>query len=389
VAYNPRILQEALQARRLTRDGLAQRLGKRSEELDRELDRSPEPRQSLLNDIAKELALPEFAFFMNEALPLQDLIPDFRSAKPAPSPKSKSTVKSIQFAAAIQEAAVEFQPRQALALPKFEANEPGEVEDFALRMREFFGISIADQAQSENANGFYNICRKKIEEKGVFVIQDTFPENDGSGFCLAHPSHPIVVVNTKRQTRGRRLFTLIHELAHVLMGKSGISDPFVSKNSTERKCNLFAASFLVPGRHAADLLRGAIPVPEPDLSDVAWASRRLKISQQATVLRLEQLGFYKVGTYEKWCTAIHNLGNPDFSEGGGGAAGPPPQEKVKLAKYGFQFAETFYDMLQKGLISEINLFRATGLKPKYQRPYFEYAKSVSEEDIRALDLGDG
>jgi hypothetical protein len=68
---------------------------------------------------------------------------------------------------------------------------------------------------------------------------------------------------------------------------------------------------------------------------VRRVSKRPKISQEATVLRLEQLGLYGVGSHEKWLRFIHNRGNPDFSEKGGGGKEPPPQEKVKLAKYGF------------------------------------------------------
>jgi hypothetical protein len=121
---------------------------------------------------------------------------------------------------------------------------------------------------------------------------------------------------------------------------------------------------------------------------VRWAARRLKISQEATVLRLEQLGLYKAGSYDKWKRIIHNRGNPDFSEKGGGGKEPPPQEKVKLAKYGFQFARAFDQLLRQGLITEINLYRSTGLKPKYQRAYFDYAKSINSNELRTLELDD-
>ena len=101
-----------------------------------------------------------------------------------------------------------------------------------------------------------------------------------------------------------------------------------------------------------------------------WAAGKLKISQEATVLRLEQIHLYKSGSYDKWCALVHN-DNPDFSEKGGGSKAPA-QEKVKLAKYGFRFAKAFKRLLHEGAISEINLYRVSGLKPKYQRPYFDY-----------------
>jgi Zn-dependent peptidase ImmA (M78 family) len=371
VAYNPNILRDVLRARSLTYSQLSQRLGIKLEDLERELRREPEPKQGILNDIAKELVLPPFVFFMREMPPLHDVIPDFRSETPAPSAKSKATIESIQFAGGIQNAVAELGAPGAANLQHFTATQPGKVEEFALRARDFFNVTLQDQADAKDARAFYIVCRKKIEDKGIFVLPDSFPATDGSGFCLSHPTHPVIVVNTKQQTRGRRLFTLIHELAHVLMRKSGISDPFISQNATERLCNRFAGSFLVPESYVSALLNNVSPVSDPDLEDVAWAARRLKISQQAAVLRLEQLHLFKTGSHDKWKRIIHNLGNPDFSEKGGGAGGPPPQEKVKLAKYGFQFAIAFDDLLREGRISEINLYRSTGLKPKYQRAYFD------------------
>jgi hypothetical protein len=204
---------------------------------------------------------------------------------------------------------------------------------------------------------------------------------------LAHPKHPVVLINTQQQTRARRLFTLAHELAHVLMGQSGISDPFVRKNAVERRCNRFAGSFLVPKAFVTRLIGSPI-TKNPDLEDVRWASRKLKISQEATVFRLEQLAYYQEGSHEKWRALVHDA-NPDFSEKGGGGKAPPAQEKVKLAKYGFRFAKAFKNLLDQGLINEINLYRASGLKPKYQRSYFDYVTSLSPVELRNLELDDG
>jgi Zn-dependent peptidase ImmA (M78 family) len=293
-------------------------------------------------------------------------------------------MESIHFAEGIQKTVMDGHVRGAPHLPAFTATSNADVDAFALTARHFFNITLEDQSNAKDAREFYIICRKKIEEKGIFVLHDSFPHTDGSGFCLAHPLYPVIVVNTMQQTRGRRLFTLIHELAHVLMGKSGISDPFVRENATERLCNRFAGAFLVPRSYVASLLGTATPVNDPGYDDVRWASRRLKISQEATVLRLEQLSLYRSGSYDKWKRLVHNA-NPDYSEKKGGPPEPPAQEKVKLAKYGFQFARAFDSLLSDGRINEVNLYRSTGLKPKYQRPYFAYAKSISDAELGELE----
>ncbi len=386
-SYNPNVLREALRSRSLTPAALSERLGVSRQDVEDALEPEPEPRQALLNEIARELALPAFVFFMSEPPPLKDIITDFRSPTPRRTPKSRQTLESIQLAAAIQEAAGHLRAQPARELPRFEAAGRSEIDAFALAMRGALRISVEDQAEAADASAFYNICRKKIEDLGIFVIHESFPETDGSGFCLADPEYPVVVVNTRKQTRGRRLFTLLHELAHVLMGETGISDPFVRENTIERRCNQFAGSFLVPRPYVAVLLQNCSVPRNPSIDDVASLARRLKISQQAAVLRLEELDLVQAGSHSRWLAAIRNVGNPDYSSGGGGG-GQTPQEKVKLAKYGFHFATAFDAPLRTGQISEINLYRLSGLKPKFQRAYFDYAKSITDSQLQALELDD-
>jgi Zn-dependent peptidase ImmA (M78 family) len=384
VAYNPNILADVLRARSLTKEQLSQRLGMNASELATELKRAPEPRQDILNRVARELALPTFVFFMERAPQLHDTLPDFRLSNPNPRARSREAIRSIDFAEGIQKAVEDGKLPGVQKLPVLTATSNAEIDALAAEARSFFDITLEDQLHAKDAREFYVICRRKIEEKGIFVFHDSFPSEDGNGFCLAHRLYPIIVVNTKEQTRGRRLFTLIHELAHVLMNKSGVSDPFIRANAVERICNRFAGAFLVPKNYIPSLLGTAKPAADPGYDEVRWASRRLKISQEATALRLEQLGVYRAGSYEKWKALVQNA-NPDYSEKSGGASGPPPQEKVKLAKYGFQFARAFEALLSDGRLSEINLFRTTGLKPKYQRAYFDYAKSISDSELSELE----
>jgi len=387
VAYNPNILQEALRARRLTPAKLSERLGMDPAELSRELKRDPEPKSDLLRSVARELVLPPFAFYMQRLPTLEEAIPDFRSPVPEPGAKSRETIEAIRLAEGIQRTLIELKAPGVSALPKFVATTDEEIDRFALKARAHFSITLDDQRDAKDARSFYVLVRRKIEEHGIVVLQDSFPREDGSGFCLAHKTHPLILINSKLQTRARRLFTLVHELGHVLMGQTGISDPFVRRNTIERRCNRFAGSFLAPQSFVISLLGGSV-TRDPDLDDIRWAARKLKLSQEATVLRLEQLLIYKLGSHGKWLSLVHN-DNPDYSEKGGGGKQPPAQEKVKLAKFGFAFAKAFKRLLDRGLISEINLYRASGLKPTYQKSYFDYVNSLSPSELRNLELDDG
>lgn len=369
---------------------LSKRLQMDIADLRSEVEDKPEPGLGVIGKIARELSLPKFAFFMSRPPELHEALPDFRSEDPHETQKSRQTVEVIQFAQSVQRTAIALADASPNDLPRFTATAVPDIESFALSVRKYFGITLEDQRDAKDAKAFYTLCRKKIEDKGIYVLHASFPSEDGSGFCLAHPESPVIVVNTKNQTRARRLFTLIHELAHVLMGKSGISDPFVRKNAVESRCNRFAGAFLTPTTFVRSLLKDVTPSKNPNTDDVLWVSRRLKISQEASVLRLEQLGIFAEGSHSSWLAIVKGRGgNPDYFEKGGGANGqPPPQEKTKLAKYGFHFAQVFSPLLARGEIDPIHLYRATGLKPAYQKAYFDYARSLTSDELQDLDLDD-
>lgn len=378
------MIQAALKARHLTEESLRERLGMPQSEFQRKLHASPHPAPGFLSKVARELSLPEFSFFLTKTPDIADPLVDFRSEQPVRSAKARKTTDSILVAEALQKFLKRSDVNWNFSFNFFQKDiNP---IDLAADCRKKLSFDNATQIKAENVFTLYNILRNKIENCGIFVLHFSFPPEDGSGFCLADENFPVIGINTNQQTRARQLFTLAHEFCHAVLGVSGISDPFKFKNSedTERYCNQFAKNFLLPESYVRQVVKPYLPIPSGNFDLIPTISNKLKASQQATVLRLEDLGLIRSGTYGRWLKMIKSSGNPDFQKSRGGR--PRTQEVVKLSKYGYRFAHVFADLLERDKVTELEIFRLVGLKPKYARRYFKYANSLSELDIESLVL---
>jgi len=120
-------------------------------------------------------------------------------------------------------------------------------------VRKYLNVQLADQFQWRNPESAFKAWRKALENCGVFVFKEAFKDNTFSGFCLYHDRFPIIYVNNS-QPPTRQIFTLFHELAHLLLGTGGIDAPLKDyvhylhgdDKWIEVSCNSFAGAFLVP-----------------------------------------------------------------------------------------------------------------------------------------------
>lgn len=378
-------VEQLIKSRGLSRAQLSARVGMDDAHFVAFLQDPPQRSETILKKISHELLVPDFMLFA-EAPPVREQgIPDFRLTHPTKAGYSRQTLKWMDFAAAIQEHAGQLpKPNRSRSLRSLITAKQG-IADRADYFRKALKITDAEQIATSDARLFYADVRKRVEEWNVFVLQLSFPDTDGAGFCLADGAFDVIVLNTKRQNHARRLFTLAHEVYHCALGASGISDPDVVNNTTERKCNEFAANFIAPESLVRTVAAATITSRSLVIADLQKFSKKSKLSMHASVLRLVELGLYNNNAIGAWNKFISAQGDFENKTGGGGKR--VEEWKYKLSKYGFQFARVFGSAGGRDLLDPLEMFHFSGIKPKYQPDYFKKAVGARAEDAEDDDEG--
>ena len=136
-------------------------------------------------------------------------------------------------------------------------------EEVAATVRNYLRIDLTQQIQWRNSAEALQMWRRTFVDHGVFVFKDAFRVEAFSGFCLCDDTFPLIYVNNTNP-KNRQIFTLFHELAHLLFRTGGIDtedDDYLdylqgASRQIEIICNRFAGDFLVPGHDFDHRIRG-------------------------------------------------------------------------------------------------------------------------------------
>ncbi len=244
--------------------------------------------------LAKRTRVPFGLLFLQEPPRiLQTKIPDLRqTTNPAPLSDdffdvlNDVTSKQIWFAEHRRKSGGE----QLAFVGRFHLDKKPSTEAIAEDIRATIGLSDDDRRRSAGSKDYFSAISDKAEAAGILVMKSgivrsntrrPLSEKEFRGFALADHSVPLVFING-RDAEVASVFTLVHEIAHVWLGESGVSDVILGRSSgLERLCNQIAAEVLLP--HAAFLAQWA-RVP-----DMSVQSRYFRVSNAVAAIRAFEL----------------------------------------------------------------------------------------------------
>jgi Zn-dependent peptidase ImmA (M78 family)/transcriptional regulator with XRE-family HTH domain len=213
------------------------------------------------------------------------------------------------------------------------------VSEFAESIRSVLRVDIEEQAGFRDEKALLGYLRTAAQNIGIYVIFDgnlgsyhsKISADEFRGIAIADEFAPMVVINTN-DFDVAKVFTLVHELAHLWLGTKAISSfnalgensDYISK---ERLCNRVAAEFLVPESD----LREKWEAPQGDIErTVKDLAKHFNVSEAVIARRLLDLDFITSAGYGKllaFYQARWKMAKDKQSEKGG-SPGP-----VKMAKH--------------------------------------------------------
>jgi Zn-dependent peptidase ImmA (M78 family) len=171
-------------------------------------------------------------------------------------------------------------------------------ETVAQRLREMLGLPVEARRRLPTWTDALRQLIAKSEDAGVLVMVSSVVGSNSHrkldvaefrGFALADALAPLIFLNGA-DSKAAQMFTLAHELAHVWLGESGVSDTQagqIPEQHTERWCNHVAAELLMPLEELRASYQRDAPIP----AEIQRLAREFKVSTLVALRRLFDAGF--------------------------------------------------------------------------------------------------
>ena len=158
--------------------------------------------------------------------------------------------------------------------------------ELARKTRVYLDVSIDTQLGWRNTKAALENWQDIVYREGIFVFKEAFRDDSVDGFCIAHEEFPVIYLNNSSPLV-RQIFSLFHELAHLLLGENGMTrGDFIRGGDIEDFCNQFAAEFLVP-----DLdLETRLTFSAYDDDAIETLANQYKVSRPIILLKLVNRG---------------------------------------------------------------------------------------------------
>jgi Zn-dependent peptidase ImmA (M78 family)/transcriptional regulator with XRE-family HTH domain len=336
------------------------------------------PSRSVLLRMARKYRRPLVAFYMSKPPARGDRGEDFRTLPPD---------RAIADDALLDALLRDVKARQALVRSVIEDDEDAARLPFVgsctmaqggERVRrtlvQALDFDLATFRQARTVDDGFAYLRRQAEAAGVFVLlmgnlgthHSAISVRTFRGFAIADDYAPFIVINDQ-DARTAWNFTLLHELAHLCLGQSGVSGALGEENPNELEqfCNTVAASILLPTAELDQLdIDDATPLDAAMANVVAFARPR-HISRQMTVYALFRARRLSRQRWSELNAAFEQAwGRERALEKADKGESAPSYYVVRRHRLGSALVTFVSRSISAGTISPVKGARVLGVKPR-------------------------
>lgn len=284
------------------------------------------PTYAKLKKISEVFRKPSAIFFFPEPPSLPPIKGDLRTLPTDVINRfSKNIIVQFEHAEVYQMSVKELYPERKSILTQRDTF-PSDMTALCNYIRHLLSFPLGAQKARKNTKIVFEIYRERFYDLGIYVFKDSFRDNSVSGLCINDATHPVILINNS-MSFARQIFTLFHELYHLISGTSGaeiIRDDFYvalepAQEQSERDCDIFANTFLIPhDDFVAELAKQ--PLTEEYIEHLA---KLYSVSREAIMYTLLKMGKITSADYDAlreifYGEAIRNQKQPGGNNKSGG-----------------------------------------------------------------------
>lgn len=323
------------------------------------------PTLKQLEDFSRKTLTPFGYFFLAQPPEEQLPIPDFRTlAGREPRRLSAQLLETIYTCQRRQDWYRDYAVENGLdplAFVKGSRVTDG-VQAVANSIRETIGLDPSLRAEAKDAEAALSRMFAQVEDAGILVMRNGIVGNnvyqplsvsEFRGFALSDPYAPLIFINAA-DSKAAQMFTLAHELAHLWIGASGISNleqtMTAEVSSTEAFCNGVAAESLV----ALDQFRAAWRLDADPVVEYRRLGRLYRVSSLVIIRRAYDAGFLSREDFSvAYCDEVARL---ERHSGGGGDF-----YKTQISRLGTRFPKALLVSTLEGRTFFRDAYRLLGI----------------------------
>ena len=379
--FNPEVFRWARESSGLTLDEAAHSIGIVEASLAAIENGEKAPSRTNLTHMAKTYRRSLLTLYLPTPPKKGDRGEDFRTVV---------AERTVEAEVAVDALVRDLKTRQSLVrtvLEDEEGTEPlrfigsANMTDGVARLRELIEkqlkLTCAEFRAQSTVDAAFSMLRERIEQSGIFVLlagnlgshHSDIPVEAFRGFAIADPIAPFIVINNS-DAKSAWSFTLLHELAHLWLGATGVSGGGFQEQRIEQFCNDVAAAFLLPQADVATINLAALD-KEAQMATIAAYATRWRISRQMVAYALYKANHITLATWkdlestirEQWIAErIHNKELARRKTTG------PDYYVIRRHRLGRAMLEFVHRAMDAGTLSPVKAAKVLGVKPRSVYP---------------------